>query len=415
LGVASVTAADKWLTMFLLCLSGSVVYWQPFFSDIYYVPMQNAFGFSNTQIGMLMSVFGTTSLIGYFPGGWLADRFSPRKLICSALLIISAGSFVFSTIPSFAVCVFLYAMWGLAVALVFWSAMIKSIRNWGRKDEQGRAYGILEGGRSVTDLASGTILLAFFAFRGGDYGALGETIVIQASVPLVLAAMVWLIMKDDVRSDRDTQEARTTISLAVVKEVLKLPMVWLLATIILTAYSGYWGSAYFAAYATKVYELGDVLGGAIGVSKYWIAPVAAIAAGFVADRIGTAKAVVTLFILMTSGFLVFGLVPGAPVLVPLLLVNVAVVSTAVFALRGIYFALMEQGSIPMAVTGTAVGLVSVIGYTPDIFLPPLAGVLLDAYPGAQGFQIYFLIIGGLNFVGLMAAYGAYRRIQSGPA
>lgn len=117
---------------------------------------------------------------------------------------------------------------------------------------------------------------------------------------------------------------------------------------------------------------------------------------------------------MTSGFLVFGLVPGAPVLVPLLLINVAVVSTAVFALRGIYFALMEQGSIPVAVTGTVVGLVSVIGYTPDIFLPPMAGMLLDAYPGAQGFQIYFLIIGGLNFVGLMAAYSAYRRIRSAP-
>lgn len=400
--------------MFLLCLSGSVVYWQPFFSDVYYVPMQNAFGFSNTQIGMLMSIFGATSLIGYFPGGWLADRFSPRKLICSALLIISAGSFVFSTIPSFEVCVLLYATWGLAVALVFWSAMIKSIRNWGRKDEQGRAYGILEGGRSITDMASGTILLAFFAFRGGDYAALGETIVIQASVPLALAVLVWLIMKDGVSSGHEPQEERMTINLSVVKEVLRLPMVWLLAIIILSAYSGYWGSAYFAVYATKVYELGDVLGGAIGVSKYWIAPVAAIAAGFVADRIGTAKAVVGLFILMTSGFLVFGLVPGAPVLVPLLLINVAVVSTAVFALRGIYFALMEQGSIPVAVTGTVVGLVSVIGYTPDIFLPPMAGMLLDAYPGAQGFQIYFLIIGGLNFVGLMAAYSAYRRIRSAP-
>jgi nitrate/nitrite transporter NarK len=399
--------------MFLLCLSGSVVYWSPFFSDVYYVPMQNAFGFSNTQIGMLMSTFGITSLIGYFPGGWLADRFSPRKLICTALLIISVGSFVFSTIPSFEVCVLLYAIWGLAIALVFWSALIKSIRNWGRKDEQGRAYGILEGGRSITDLASATILLAFFAYRGGDYEALGETIVIQASVPLLLAVIVWLIMKDDAKTGNEPREASTAISLAVVKVVLKLPMVWLLAIIIFSAYSGYWGSAYFAAYATKVYELGDVLGGAVGVSKYWIAPVAAVAAGFVADKIGTAKAVVGSFILMTSGFFVFALVPGAPVLVPLLLINVAVISTAVFALRGIYFALMEQGNIPVAVTGTVVGVVSVIGFTPDIFVPAMAGMLLDAYPGAAGFQIYFLIIGGISFVGLVAAYSAHRRIQSG--
>jgi hypothetical protein len=46
---------------------------------------------------------------------------------------------------------------------------------------------------------------------------------------------------------------------------------------------------------------------------------------------------------MTAGFLIFGLIPGAPNLVPLLLINVAVISGAVFALRGIYFALLKQG------------------------------------------------------------------------
>lgn len=63
------TVAEKWLNMMLLCLSGSTIYWMPFFSEIYYVPMQGAFGFSNTQLGVLSSTFGFTSLIGYFPGG----------------------------------------------------------------------------------------------------------------------------------------------------------------------------------------------------------------------------------------------------------------------------------------------------------------------------------------------------------
>ena len=66
---------------------------------------------------------------------------------------------------------------------------------------------------------------------------------------------------------------------------------------------------------------------------------------------------------------------------------------------------MEEGGIPLVVTGTATGVVSVIGYSPDIFAPVMAGMILDAYPGAEGFQIFFLIIGGLSFVGLMAAYG----------
>jgi nitrate/nitrite transporter NarK len=293
--------------------------------------------------------------------------------------------------------------------------MIKAIRNWGRKDEQGRAYGILEGGRSITDAASATLVLALFAFLGGDYASLREIILIQAFVPLALAVIVWLFMKDDMRPGDEPQELRPTFDLAAVIEVLRLPMVWLLAIIILSAYSGYWGSVYLTPYATNVFDLGEVLGGTIGVAKYWIAPVAAVAAGLVADKIGIARAVVGFFILMTVGFLIFALVPGAPNLVPLLLINAAVISAAVFALRGIYFALMEQGGIPVAVTGTAVGVVSVIGYTPDIFVPALAGVILDAYPGAEGYQIFFLVIGGLSFLGLMAAFIVYRKVQRSPA
>jgi len=46
----AVTVAEKWLTMVLLCLSDSIIYWMPFFSEMFYVPMQNAFGFSKTQL-----------------------------------------------------------------------------------------------------------------------------------------------------------------------------------------------------------------------------------------------------------------------------------------------------------------------------------------------------------------------------
>jgi MFS transporter, GlpU family, inner membrane protein len=300
----------------------------------------------------------------------------------------------------------------LATALVFWSAMIKATRNWGGKEEQGRAYGILEGGRSITDMTLGTVVLAIFAFRGGDTMALVENIQIQAAVPLVLAIVVWLLMKDVETRDNEPQEARTTINSKDLGALIRMPMVWLLAIIIMAAYSGMWGAIYLTPYATDIFALGDVLGGAIGIGKYWLAPVAAIAAGFIADKIGTAKAVVGSFILMTTGFLIFGLIPGAPNLVPLLLINVAIISGAVFALRGIYFALLEQGGIPVAVTGTAAGLISVIGYTPDIFVPPLAGIILDAYPGAQGYQTFFLLIAGMSFVGLTAAYIAYRKIQA---
>ncbi|MBT4522169.1 MAG: MFS transporter [Halieaceae bacterium] len=403
--------AQKFLIMTVICLSASTIYWMPFLSEIYYVPMQDAFGFSKTELGILSSIFGFTALIGYFPGGYLADRLSSRKLMSSALLVTSAGAFIFATIPPFITCVLLYGIWGIATACLFWSAMIKATRMLAEKTEQGRAFGFLEGGRNFSDMVTSTIFLSIFAFRGGDDAALSEVIVMLALLTLGLAFLVWTVIDDDSGDPDDWYVERPTITSREVFEVLKLPIVWLLAIIIMTAYTGLWGAIYFTPFATDVFGLSAVWGGAIGTGKLWVAFLAAIAAGFVADKIGPAKAVVGSFTLMTAGFLVFALLPGAPDLVPLLVINVAIVSCAVYALRGIYFSLLETGGIPLAVTGIAVGIVSVIGYTPDVFMPVLGGIILDASPGVEGYQNLFFLVAAMSFVGTVAAYLVYRKTK----
>ena len=69
----------------------------------------------------------------------------------------------------------------------------------------------------------------------------------------------------------------------------------------------------------------------------------------------------------------------------------------------------------LAVTGTATGVISVIGYTPDIFMPTLGGMILDANPGAGGYQNLFLFVTALSFLGLIAAFVVYRKVQCKPA
>ncbi|MGI9220555.1 MAG: MFS transporter [Woeseiaceae bacterium] len=406
------TSTERWLVMVLMCLAGSVVFWGPFFADVFYVPMQEAFGFTNTQMGVLSSVFGTTSLIGYFPGGWIADRFAPRKLIAVSLLIVAAGGFVFWTIPSFEICLIVFGVWGFAITLMLWSAMIKAIRGWGSRNEQGRAFGLLEGGRNISDMTTSALLVGLFAYWGGDHMAVDEVILAQTLALPVIALLVWFYLEDDPAGDENSGSTQPVIELAQMKEVLKLPIVWLLSVIIMAAYYGYWGSYYFSAYAIRVLELGEVMGSTIGGAKYWIAPPAAIAAGFIADKIGAARAVVWSFVVMTIGLLVMGLTTGAAALLTIMLVNISVVAIAVFALRGIYFALMEQGKVPIAVTGTATGVVSVLGFTPDVFAPLMAGYLFDSYPGETGFRYYYLAIGAMSFVGLLASYSVYRMIAA---
>ena len=92
-----------------------------------------------------------------------------------------------------------------------------------------------------------------------------------------------------------------------------------------------------------------------------------------------------------------------------MLVNAAIVSAAIFALRGIYFALLEEGGVDAAVTGTAAGVISAVGFTPDVFMPLLGGVLLDAYPGEDGYRYFYLAIAGLCAIGTLASWLIMRR------
>ena len=83
--------------------------------------------------------------------------------------------------------------------------------------------------------------------------------------------------------------------------------------------------------------------------------------------------------------------------------NILVTCIAIFGLRGLYFAVYEEAKLPVAITGSAVGLVSVIGFTPDIFVLFIAGLLIDNSPGLLGHQHFFMFLSSFAAIGLMAS------------
>ena len=396
----------KWLIMACLSLSGGLIYLIPYLREVYYLPLQEALGITNTQLGVMMSVFGTTSMITYFPGGWVADRFSARKLITLSMMATGFTGLYFATFPSYRVAVALHAFWGVTCSLTFWSAMIKATRNWAPPEEQGRAFGILESGRGIAEVVSSTALLGVFAVLGSGKLALSWVIILFSLMNIGIGIMAWYSLEETARSEKESTEEK--IGFSDIVRVLKMPVVWLISIVIMAAYSAYWGSFYFTPHATDVFLMSVVFGGAIGVGKMWVKPLAALGAGYIADRAGISTTVSWCFVIVLVSFAVFVFLPGSQSLIPLLLVNITIASLAIFALRGIYYALLEEGGIPLVVTGTAAGVVSVFGFTPDVFMPLVGGVLLDKYPGAAGYKYFFLFIVILSFFGLLSALAIHR-------
>ena len=239
--------------------------------------MAEALSLNNTQVGSLVSVFGITALLSYFPGGWLADRVSPRKLITTSLLSTGIVGLYFATFPGYEVSLAIHAFWGVSITLLLWGAMIRVTRNWAPPEEQGRAFGILETGRGLAEVLSSMAFLAVFAYFGSGDPALSMVIIQFSAILFVLGILAWFVLEDAVAESHDSGES-PKVGLNEIINVLKMPVVWLIATVILTVYSAYWGLIRFTSYATEIFALSVTIGAAISVGKMWLKPLAALIA-----------------------------------------------------------------------------------------------------------------------------------------
>lgn len=81
-------------------------------------------------------------------------------------------------------------------------------------------------------------------------------------------------------------------------------------------------------------------------------------------------------------------------------------------MRGIYWATLESCDVPDRIKGLAIGVISLIGYFPDIYLPLINAALLQAYPGRTGYTIYFIGIAMMGLVGATTAWQLRRTVQA---
>ena len=183
--------------------------------------------------------------------------------------------------------------------------------------------------------------------------------------------------------------------------MLRRPLVWAKAGIIVCAYCGYKGLDHYSLYAVQVLGMDEVEAARFTAYATYLRVVGAVVAGLIADRFGTAKSILVTFLVLFIAYAVVAFSTLRFDETALIITNLLVSYFAVFALRGIYFALLEETQTPKFQTGTTVGLVSVIGYTPDVFFAPVAGRILDASPGAAGHQHYFIFLACIALTGVL--------------
>lgn len=390
-----------------LIIAGEMVFGLAFHIPRFFRPtVLEAFGLTNTQLGDITAVYGITAMLSYFPGGALADRFSARKLLATSLFATAGGGLYLATFPQPLQLAVLYGFWGATTIFLFWGALIRSTREWGGEFSQGRAFGILDSGRGLVAaiVAGGTALLfAMVMPENVDQVSdaerrVGLRAIIHVYVLVTLAAglLVWFVIPDT-----DSESMSQHNPLHGMLEVVRKPIIWAQALIIVCSYCFYKAGDNWSLYAQQVLGMNEVDAAKITAVGAYIRPIGALAAGLIADRFDSARTIGVLFGVLVLVYLFLSFVSPDVVGLSYIFANIAISLFAVFALRGVYFALLEETRTPRHVTGAAVGMVSVIGFTPEIFMGPIAGRILDATPGVGGHWNLFAFLAGVAFVGIV--------------
>lgn len=394
--------------MLALVVAGELIFGIPFNVPRFFRPtMLEVFAISNTQLGDMFAIYGITAMLAYFPGGTLADHFSARSLIAVSLFATAIGGFYMATIPSETAMSFLYGYWGLTTIFLFWGALIRATRDWGGEHSQGVAFGILDGGRGLVAAAVAAIGVTILSIYLPDNARLatpeareaGFKSVIWMYCFLTIAAglFAWFAIpasKKGTDVEFNPLKGMTT--------VLQRPIIWAQALIIVCAYCGYKGLDNYSLYAVQVLGLDEVEGARLASYGAWTRPAAAICAGLIADRFNVIRSIVGMFAVLAISFGVWSTLAPEESGIMLIYANFFMTYIFVYALRGIYFALLEESRTPKNLTGAAVGMISLVGYTPDIFFAPIAGRILDANPGLVGHQNYFMFLASISAVGILS-------------
>ncbi|WP_373321121.1 MFS transporter [Paraburkholderia flagellata] len=412
---------QRYVQLLLLVLAAGGIYPLLYLRQVYQTTMLDVLHIDNAQLGYLYSVLGIVFFVCYLPSGWLADRVAPRLLICFSLIGTGALGLWYSTAPSFHALLVIFCCWGITTGLTFWASVLKRVRMIAAANEQGRFFGLLDGGRGLVEALLATAALALFAAATGsgrgDAAGLRHVIYLYSFTCIALGALMSFF-KDPAPAQAESKSAEANANGSLWRDLATLasiPQLWLMAAVVFCGYQIFWATYSFSAYLQQgEMHMSVVAAGMVTTAKLWMRPIGGIGGGFLGDRLSNLRVLIWALFLAVAGLIGLILLPALRNMA-LLGAVVLFIGLMTYAIRGLYWTLLDYCAIPMRITGLAIGLVSLIGYSSDIFLPLVNGYITEHYAGMLGYQIYFAYVAAIGTLGGIAALVLKRMTHSKPA
>ena len=300
---------------------------------------------------------------------------------------------------TFPMLVALYAFWGFTSLFAFWPACVKAVRILSSSEDQGKAFGWFEGGRGVaaaimTPLAVAAFRIGLHASHMDDKVGMRYVIIFYSILTVLVGLLVFWKMRDG-----STIEASEKITFKDLGKVMKMPAIWIISLITFCNYVFTLSLYYFTPYGTSILGMSVTFGASLAAFKRFLSPLSNVGGGYLADKVGTSNLLFTCFIAMAIGTAAILFLPLSSISIWPFVILFLVIYFFYNVNYALTWAMMDEGNIPEQYSGTAAGIISTVGYLPEIFCSLLAGTLIDRYPGVTGYRYYFLFLIAMLLLG----------------
>lgn len=383
----------RWLAVFAIGLGYGAIYLLPYMKSVFYDQMIAAMGFTNEQLGQLVSWYAVVCTVSYFPGGYIADRVKPRLLISGCLVLNGILAMILLTCyTNFAACAAIWVGCALCGGFAFWPAMYKAIRLLGTKDEQGKVNSVFEACTGVSGFICNLLMVYVASKVDAGAGGFKAAVLVMGISMAVTGVLVFFLLDDSVQINEDAIEGSSEkIKVKDFLRVLIMPRVWLPALLLFGGISCYAGISMASGFSVSI-------GMAVGAASLFnsikqsgtrlLSPIG----GYMSDKVfkgAVSKWQALVFAITAAVLLGMAFLPGIIWLQATLILLFAI---CCYSQRSTTYAMMTEYKVPYHMGGTAVAFMTVIGYLPDTFIHAVFGRWLDVYGEEVGYRRIWICV-----------------------
>lgn len=182
---APVVSRLRWGIIFILLMAAVINYLDRANLSIANTTIAREFGFSQTEMGLLLSAFLWPYALANLPAGWLVDRFGPKKMFSWGVGLWSTFTVMAGFVNGYSMFYALRVLLGISESPFFTSG-IKITHRWFSDKERALPTSIINTGSQIANAIAPPILTVLLLTLGwrGMFIAIG-----LAGIPLLL---VWL-------------------------------------------------------------------------------------------------------------------------------------------------------------------------------------------------------------------------------